>query len=755
MTSSSQSKDDDSLDRKPFVRTESPGSDGEHGMKGYTSQDSGTFSNSGKEKAGRRTSSRGGEENKNWDDQQQKTVFVDAAAMKEKVRQNLTKPKHTVLDYYKKTGPWQCIARSPFFEHLTLSVIAFNAIWIAVDTDHNDAEMLLDAHPVFQVAENMFCAFFSFEWFVRYMSFQRKRNGFKDAWFVFDTMLVTTMVLETWALNAVALFSTGGGGGGLGNASILRIARLLRLSRMARMARLLRAMPELMVLIKGMMAATRSVFFTLCLLILIMYVFAIAFTQLTDGTSLGKNHFGNVAESMYTLLVHGALLDDVGVFANELGSESFMLALIFFVFGLLAALTVMNMLIGVLCEVVSAVAATEKEETLVTYVNGKLRQVVDMLDTDGDKQISKKEFVEILENIDAARALQEVGVDVVGLIDFAEFIFQDDNMEDGEEHERELSFGNFMNVVLQLRGSNNATVKDIVDLRKFMRRALLQTNAQLVNIQRHLTGVRGSLTRPSKQVSSAQLSSTQMSSTTSSAYGTSSNHVGHVRSSSSEAYLQVKSEKVEVLNCESIGVETKPEMIHEEPLKPQNVEIATDTELVKAAGTPDSTPAGVPAALPARSFGGVEDGGYPVPPLPTPQAPLLRQRIQENERLLGVQRIGKPSARKNQHDVAAINLQGQWHSLDTNVADENLNYIMSHPSAPILARHSPPWTPMESVLEDEQCVSDAGWSDVTPSPCLLEVDQLRWQMARLGKMLSAGLNEFNRIHEGLEREMLR
>ena len=45
-----------------------------------------------------------------------------------------------------------------------------------------------------------------------------------------------------------------------------RLVRLLRLTRMARMARLLRAMPELLVLIKGMVVAMRSVFFTLCLL---------------------------------------------------------------------------------------------------------------------------------------------------------------------------------------------------------------------------------------------------------------------------------------------------------------------------------------------------------------------------------------------------------------------------------------------------------------------------------------------------------
>eukprot|EP00971_Amphidinium_carterae_P054125 1065787-Amphidinium_carterae.1 len=62
---------------------------------------------------------------------------------------------------------------------------------------------------------------------------------------------------------------------------------------------------------------------------------------------------------------------------------------IYFFYILLAALTVMNMLIGVLCEVVSATAATEKEEMLVTYVNEKLRSVVKLIDQDGSMSISK------------------------------------------------------------------------------------------------------------------------------------------------------------------------------------------------------------------------------------------------------------------------------------------------------------------------------------------------------------------------------
>jgi len=418
-----------------------------------------------------------------YEERKRMEVFVDTAAMKEKVRKNLTKPKHSVVDFYKDHGFAPKLATSPMFEHVTLGIIAVNAVWIAVDTDFNSASILLEAHPVFIVAENLFCAFFSFEWSVRFASFRRKRDGLKDAWFTFDSILVAMMVLETWVMTLITLITTGAGGAGMGNTGILRMARLLRLSRMARMARLLRAMPELMILIKGMLAATRSVFFTLCLLVLIMYIFAIAMTQLTEETSVGNRHFGTVGGSMYSLLLYGTLLDDIGVMSENLGSEAPYLPVIFFCFVLLAALTVMNMLIGVLCEVVSAVAATEREEMLVGYVNGRLRSVVAILDKDGDNQISKREFVQILENSDAVRCLQEVGVDVVGLIDFADYIFED---EDAVDVDKQLTFSQFMDVVLQLRGTNNATVKDVVDLRKFLRRALMKNNSEITLIREKL-----------------------------------------------------------------------------------------------------------------------------------------------------------------------------------------------------------------------------------------------------------------------------
>ena len=71
---------------------------------------------------------------------------------------------------------------------------------------------------------------------------------------------------------------------------MLRLIRLLRLSRIARLAKLLRAVPELMILIKGILFATRSVFCTFALLSICIYVFAVM-----AGSALGSIACGSCA----------------------------------------------------------------------------------------------------------------------------------------------------------------------------------------------------------------------------------------------------------------------------------------------------------------------------------------------------------------------------------------------------------------------------------------------------------------------------
>eukprot|EP00440_Ansanella_granifera_P014328 gb/GFBE01015574.1/.p1 GENE.gb/GFBE01015574.1/~~gb/GFBE01015574.1/.p1 ORF type:complete len:594 (+),score=93.24 gb/GFBE01015574.1/:1-1782(+) len=388
-------------------------------------------------------------------------VIPDAELMKKKVREALEKPTYSVFDYYHTSGFFQKVARSSAFENITLLVISANAVWIAVDTDWNTKESLLEADLPFQIMENAFCAFFSVEWFIRFMAFKNKLNGCRDYWFVFDTTLVSLMVGETWVLTAWSMASgSEGGNSSLGDASVLRLFRLLRLSRMARM---LRSMPELMILIKGMFAAARSVMFVMILLIIMMYIFSIAFTQLAEGTIMGAFYFPSVEHSMYSLLIYGTFLDNLAQFCDEVGNESGVCLMLVFIFLLLAACTVLNMLIGVLCEVVSAVAAVEKEMMMVEFVTSKLQTLLFSLDQDNDGHISKAEFMNILELPEAAKALEEVGVDPISIVDFTDIIFgsSDDPTE-------ALSFGKFMEVLLNLRGGNGATIKDVVSLRGFI-----------------------------------------------------------------------------------------------------------------------------------------------------------------------------------------------------------------------------------------------------------------------------------------------
>jgi len=154
-----------------------------------------------------------------------------------------------------------------------------------------------------------------------------------------------------------------------------------------------------------------------------------------------------------------------------LGSVNLMFAILFLLFILLASLTVMNMLVGVLVEVVSVVSAVEKEQMEVNFVKTSLQNMLNNNDIDSNKDslISKSEFANLLSKPQAARALQNVGVDAVGLVDFSDYIFHGDSDSD-----RELTFTDFIEMVLQLRGTNKATVKDIVDLRKFVRKELVR-----------------------------------------------------------------------------------------------------------------------------------------------------------------------------------------------------------------------------------------------------------------------------------------
>ncbi|CAE7735786.1 Catsper1 [Symbiodinium sp. CCMP2456] len=386
----------------------------------------------------------------------------------------------TLEDFYWQDGCAQRVARSPLFHHATLFMIVLYAVWIAVDADGNPASVLVDAPLEYQIPEHVFCTYFFVEWFIRFLAFQSKRMALRDRWFVFDTVLVSLNVAETWVLTIVLALSHSNADTALGGTSSLRLIRLLRLSRLARTARLLQLVPELMIVVKGMVACLRSVVVTACLLFCTLYVFGVVLKQMAEDSEGGRKYFSSVPQAMYTLLLHSTLLDAPAMVLSELAEIP---AILFMLCIFISSLLLLNMLVGIMCEAVRQNFVTETAAVEEKFMTERVSSLLAQFDWE-DATITKDRFLAIMDNEKAAEYLQEAGIDVVGLVDLAEYIFQSDLH--GYEFNRKLSFNDFMKLLLSLRGGNDVKLKDIIDLRKYMNSHTNMSNSHIAKIEAQL-----------------------------------------------------------------------------------------------------------------------------------------------------------------------------------------------------------------------------------------------------------------------------
>merc|ERR1719387_3166303 len=107
----------------------------------------------------------------------------------------------------------------------------------------------------------------------------------------------------------------------------------------------------------------------------------------------------------------------------------------------------------------------------------RMRDLMSTIDSDNDGTVSYKEFSKIMQMPEAIELLDQVDVSPLGIVDFAEMFF----FEDGKPIE--LSFENFMEMVLDLRESNIATVKDV---HNFWMKIKTSCNRQVVEMRREL-----------------------------------------------------------------------------------------------------------------------------------------------------------------------------------------------------------------------------------------------------------------------------
>ena len=210
------------------------------------------------------------------------------------------------------------------FQFVVILIIILNAITIGVTT-YDVSEFTKQA---INYLDYSITVFFVIEIIIRFVGEPKKLDFFKNGWNIFDTLIVLISLIPI-----------------PNNSSFL----LLRLLRVFRVLRLISVVPELKKIIEALLASVKRVFYVGVLLFIILYIYA------TIGSILFSidipERWSDVGIAMITLFQVLTLSSWEQVLLPL--QEIYWWAWIyFFSFIIICAITMMNLLIAVIVDVI-------------------------------------------------------------------------------------------------------------------------------------------------------------------------------------------------------------------------------------------------------------------------------------------------------------------------------------------------------------------------------------------------------------------
>jgi hypothetical protein len=370
-------------------------------------------------------------------------------------------------------------------DSISLIVIVLNSLWLWIDADYV-SKVNSDVANFIPSIDVAFLLFYMIELMIVTFAHERIRDVINDGWHVFNSFLVVVMGLELSVSLTFAIVGSSNNGNGWQALDNLKVLRLIRITRLLQILRFMHVVPEILFLIKGAVAATRSVVITMLMLLSITYAAGITCRQISEGTPMGQKYFPTVMEAMYNLIMRGVLLDSVSSMMTDVAEGSTICALIFALVIVLGAITMMNMLVGVLVDVMNTVAGQEKTKLASSMLTEKVRQIIaeSGIESGDANVITLQKFRLLLTTRATANALREIDVEPEALVDLADGIFQSDS--EGKFFDKEIGFEEFMDLLMQLRGSNTVTVRDLQELKCFILAQNTKRNLSLRRLEERM-----------------------------------------------------------------------------------------------------------------------------------------------------------------------------------------------------------------------------------------------------------------------------
>jgi len=149
-------------------------------------------------------------------------------------------------------------------------------------------------------------------------------------------------------------------------ASMLRMMRVIRIFRVVRVVRLLKFFRPLRVLVSSIQATLKSLLSAVILLSLIMYIFAVVFTQsAADASGSGEldAHFGSLRRSVLTLLMSISNGISWQIVFEPLAERHWAYGICFVAYVTFCTFAVLNVMTGQFCQ--SAIETVKKDDEIM------------------------------------------------------------------------------------------------------------------------------------------------------------------------------------------------------------------------------------------------------------------------------------------------------------------------------------------------------------------------------------------------------
>mmetsp|Transcript_13312 Transcript_13312/g.33397 ORF Transcript_13312/g.33397 Transcript_13312/m.33397 type:complete len:612 (+) Transcript_13312:137-1972(+) len=376
-----------------------------------------------------------------------------------------------LLDLEKKTCTQRIVDDARFEIFFGLAIIT-NAIFIGVQSDHVARNGSKDKF-IFDVIGLVYTLLFTMELGLK-MYVERLRFFWGSSslhWNYIDVIIVSSSLVE--AGFTVALWAPDSDEGQAGQSTsqfrILRIMRITRLIKVIRIARIIKFIRALRTMVHQLLSTVKSLLWAMFLLVLIIYLFAILFTQaysthvqeiialgeLEDFTDPLYRYWSTLPRCMFTLfqsITGGVSWEVVVLPLGDLGAWSVTLFIGYISF---AQFAVLNVLTGVFCQ--NAIDSAQHDQELVTatmlsnkqhYINS-MKTLFSEFDLDGSGSLSVEEFMEHLndENVKAYFDAMELDTSDIGLL-FT--LMNSDNTNE------EIDLDEFISGCMRLRGAAKA-----------------------------------------------------------------------------------------------------------------------------------------------------------------------------------------------------------------------------------------------------------------------------------------------------------